>query len=241
MGSDISVPVAAEIPCSFERQCTWPQRATREKVTDAYDLGTFCNVHRGYLFSVLVDLVCAGRLAAVQASSNDSVTAVLTGAAPDTPTMLLLPNTGVPATHRARVAKFDWAARVLVPCTPQAAVDRLMVHCVPSTRVFVLSAGIPGTPLGPWLQPEYTRLVKGDYTLTTIDTGQPQQRGLDWTGSLRKSLMAQPLCVLFEQVAMPDPRLPNGGVQSLWDWLHSPAPAVDVWSAEAAGLKSQLN
>lgn len=221
-----SVSAVQSTICSGEMTCQWNIRHTRNPA-QPYAMDTLCRSHRYHLLATFVDMVTQGYLDGLQACSDAAACVVVRGQEPDVLHILVLRNLSETPHMKAR---FSWATRIFGPVSATTAARFLFNnHCLPSTRVFLASQTPRPLPIGQWLAPY---AVHADSLPTQLDR---QERVLYWTydSPMRRDLLAKPLTVLFEQTTVPDPRLPDGGVKSLWEWLGG-ASSGALWVHEVA-------
>jgi hypothetical protein len=231
---------AVDAGCS-SGPCLWPSRNLRDRATP-YALAELCENHKFTLAQALVDALADHAVDGLQVSTNDLATIVTRGTGPGLLLVLVLKN-GAPEAARARFARFQWAERMLGLARRTAVAQHLHDSASrPGARVSVLSVKGGVLSLGPWLSPPSTpvRNSGGDCIRELAGAQEPAQEAqepavLAWSADseLRRSLPGQELRVLFAQTVQPDPRLPDGGTVTLWQWLTG---STELWCAEVARM-----
>jgi hypothetical protein len=154
------------------------------------------------------------------------------------------------ASHPGHLAQFSFAKHALHPARLGALTPFLTALCksCPSAQIQAVcdSAAPPAasaTRLGPYLHPPARALdmsrniivrqqleqqaadasvpaTLGDHDAKPPLPGAVDCRFLEWAPELRVHVLAQTLSCVFMQTHMPDPRLPDAGVLSLYSWAR---------------------
>lgn len=223
-------------PCSWDSPCAWHMRHTRI-YTESYRLDALCATHQHVFFKTVL-----GTLKRVLLVTTDDVLCVVSPVK-DTPyyAVVIATNTDVPKDKRAALAQFRYPRHILGPGRISAVSEFLHKLCAscPSARVYSVSetrynAGPPDARMGPYLNTQVLPVdMRGDFIVR-----EGNDRYLRWDQDSRRHVIAQTLSCLFEQTHMPDPRLPEGGVLSLYAWAQykkaSSASYTTLWTSELA-------
>ena len=222
-------------PCSWASPCAWHTRHSRV-YTEPYRLDALCDKHQRAFFTAVL-----GTLKRVLLVTTNDVLCIVSPVK-DTPyyAVAIATNTDLPVEQRSTMAQFRYPRHVLGPGRIAAVSQFLQKLCIscPSATLYCVSetrynAAPPDARVGPYLNTPVLEVdMRGDFIM------REGGRFLKWDKDSRRHVIAQTLSCVFEQTHMPDPRLPEGGVLSLYAWAQykkaSTTSYTTLWTSELA-------
>lgn len=224
-------------PCSWASPCAWHSRHSRV-YTEPYRLDALCDSHQRAFFTAVL-----GKLSRVLLVTTNDVLCVVSPVK-GTPyyAVAIATNTDVPLEQRSTLAQFRYPRHVLGPGRISAVAHFLQKLCTscPTATLYCVSetryqAAPPDARMGPYLN---TPVLEVDMRSDFIVRENGNDRFIKWDKDSRRHVIAQTLSCVFEQTHMPDPRLPEGGVLSLYAWAQYKKAAATsyttLWTSELA-------
>jgi hypothetical protein len=233
-----SSSVSTMMLCSWASPCAWHSRHARV-YTEPYRLDALCDTHqRSFFLAVL-----GTRTRVLLVTTNDMLCVV--SPIKNTPyyAVAIATNTDVPKEKRSILAQFRYPRHVIGPGRITAVSEFLQKLCTscPTATLYGVSetrynAAPPDARVGPYLNTPVREIdMRADFI---VRESNGNDRYLKWDKDNRRHVIAQTLSCVFEQTHMPDPRLPEGGVLSLYAWAQykkaSAATYTKLWTSELA-------